>query len=113
MVKIWDVATGEQKRTVQGFGKEVTAIIFAGEGQNVIASCGDKSVKLLRADNGGVTRTYAGAGDFVYTCATTIDGKTVIAGGQDGVLRVWNADTGTETSKFEPPAEPSNEQASK
>ena len=71
---------------------------------NVIASAGDKSVKLTRVDNGGAVRSYAGGTDFMYGSAITPDGKIVIGGGQDSVLRVWNGDTGTAIRQFDPPA---------
>ena len=30
VIKIWDFRTGDQKRTIAGFGKEVTAVKFVG-----------------------------------------------------------------------------------
>lgn len=101
-IKVWDVRTGDQQRTIQGFGKEVTAIRFVAESDNVIASCGDNSVQLRNAANGGNVRGFGGATDFVHSCAVSGNGKIIIAGGQDSVVRLWN-ENGQEYAKFEAP----------
>ena len=45
---------------------------------------------LKQTADGAAIRTYAGAGDFVYSVDVSGDGKTIVAGSQDGVLRVWS-----------------------
>lgn len=110
VVKLWDVASGEQKKTVQGFGKEVTGITYLA-GSDLVASCGDKTVRTVV--NGAMGKTFAGATDFVYCVTATLDGASVAAGGQDGVLRIWDVKTGTETRNFPPPTDPSTQQAQK
>ena len=86
----WNFLTGDQKRTIPGFGKEVTAVRFVADTPNVVASCGDHGVYLKQADNGNAIRTYTGAGDFVFSVDVSADGKTLVAGSQDGVLRIWS-----------------------
>jgi WD40 repeat protein len=110
VVKLWDVATGEQKKTIQGFGKEVTGLTYLA-GTDLVASCGDKTVRTVV--NGNMGKTLAGPTDFVYCVTASLDGNTVAAGGQDGVLRIWDVKTGTETRNFPPPADPSTQQAQK
>ena len=103
VVKIWDFRTGDQKRTISGFSKEVTSISYVGDSTNVVSSCGDKNVHIKRADNGGNVRALSGATDFVYSVAVSADGKTVIAGGQDSTVRFWKADDGQSVATFEAP----------
>ncbi|HTN75086.1 MAG TPA: hypothetical protein VL096_07560, partial [Pirellulaceae bacterium] len=105
IVKRWNFLTGDQLRTIQGFGKEVTAITFAGDDNGVVASSGDKTVRMKNADNGGDMRSFGGATDFLYSVAASADGKLIVAGGADGVVLVWN-DQGQPITTFAPPAAP-------
>src|SRR2546421_4257111 len=71
VVKVWDFATGEQKKTIQGFNKEVTGIAIIGGTLDALAGCGDKSLKAVNLENGNAVRSYDGAGDFVYALAVS------------------------------------------
>ena len=102
VIKLWDFRSGDQKRTITGFGKEVTSIQYAGLTTNVVASCGDKNVHIKRADNGGNVRALAGSTDYVYNVSVSGDGKTIVAGGQDSVFRLWS-DDGKAIGTFDPP----------
>ncbi|MDP7205834.1 MAG: hypothetical protein QGH11_09710, partial [Pirellulaceae bacterium] len=107
---VWTVKTGDQQRTISGFGKEVTCIKYVADGVNIVASSGDKNVHVKRADNGGNVRVLGGGGDFMYTVGVTGDGKVIVAGGQDSVLRIW-AEDGKVLATFEPPAPPEEDPA--
>ncbi len=102
VVKVWNVVTGERKKNVEGFGKEVTSVQFIPGLDQFVAAAGDKQVKLFR-ENGEVTRTFAGASDFLHSVTATPDGRMIVAGGQDGILRVWNGSNGESIVIFPPP----------
>ena len=103
VVKLWDFVTGEKKKNITGFDKEVTAISFVGYTDQAVAASGDSKVRLVRED-GNEVRSFSGANDFIESAAVTLDGKIVIAGGQDSVLRVWDGTNGKLIASF-PPAE--------
>jgi WD40 repeat protein len=105
VIKVWDIKTGDQKRTITGFGKEVTAIRFVADGDNVLTSSGDKTVQMKNAENGRNVRSFPGAADCMYAVSASASGKVIAAGGQDSVLRVWG-DDGKTLANFEVPAEP-------
>ncbi len=106
VVKIWDFLTGDQRRTTQPFGKEITAIDFVGATQKVFVTSGDKTVRLVNTDNGGMERTFAGSNDFMYSSAVSADGRIALAGGQDSVLFVWLVDNGQLLRSFPAPKPP-------
>ena len=89
--------------TIEGFGKEVTAISFVDGTPRILTACGDRTVRLHNTESGGNERSYGGATDYLYALAVSPDGKVVAAGGQDGVLRVWNVDSGQLLRQFDPP----------
>ena len=111
-IKVWNVETGEQIRTIAGYTKQVTSIRFAGIGGIVISSGGDKTVRQFTASNGGAVRSFSGGTDFMYSSDASRDGKLVVASGEDGVIRIWNGTNGQVIRNFEPPAAAEKTQAS-
>lgn len=90
-LKFWDAETGERRKQSPTFDKEVTAVRFLGDAEQVVVSTGDAKVRTYK-DVGNEIRTLQGPTDFMYCVAASGDGKTVVAGGQDGIVRVWSAD---------------------
>jgi WD40 repeat protein len=103
VIKIWDFITGDQRRTTAPFGKEITSINFVAATPRVFVCSGDKTVRLLNTDNGGVERSFAGSNDFMYSTAVSADGRIGIAGGQDSVMFLWLIDNGQLLKSFEAP----------
>ena len=108
VIKIWDFTTGDQKLTATALPKEVTSVTFVGMLNKLIASCGDRNVRLYNADSQGPERSFTGPADFIYAAAVTSDGKIVVGGGQDSTLFEWNLENGQVAHKFAAPepAEP-------
>jgi WD40 repeat protein len=106
VIKVWDFLTGDQRRTVAGFTKEVTSLGFVAATPKVIASSGDKMVKLINTDDGKAERTFPGSNDFMYSIATSADGRLAVAGGQDSMLFAWLVDGGLLVRQFEAPKPP-------
>ena len=101
-IKVWDFELGEQQRTIDAGGKEVTGVTFAGTGGRLVSSSGDRNVRIHNADNGAAIRTISGAAGYLFCCTTTETGNLIVAGGADRVLRVWNGEDGKEVFKIEP-----------
>jgi WD40 repeat protein len=106
VVKIWNAETGDQQRTIGGFGKEITAVTFAGDSTEVLTACGDRTARRHRSDNGGNVRSYGGATDFLSVVAASADGNVVIAGGADSTLRVYIGPSGQMKHALPPPGPP-------
>jgi WD40 repeat protein len=101
VVKLWNVPTGERRRNVTGYDKEITAIQFLYGADNFLTGSGDARVRLLKED-GSEVRSFASAPGFVQSAAASLDGTVVIAGGDDGLLRVWNGTNGEVKATFSP-----------
>lgn len=102
-VKVWDFEKGEQARTIQAHGKQVTRLLFVGKKAEFITAGGDNQVKMFNATNGGTTKAFPGATDFVYAIGTNPEGTIVAAGGQDGIARVYNGASGALLKALLPP----------
>jgi WD40 repeat protein len=106
---VWDFEKGEQARTIQAHGKQVTRLLFVGKKNEFLTAGGDNQVKMFNAANGGTTKTFAGATDFVYALGVNPEGTIVAAGGQDGVVRVYNGVNGTLLKSLLPPRCPAED----
>jgi WD40 repeat protein len=102
MVKVWDFTTGDRKKNIEGYDKEVTAVRFVAASANLVTSSGDSKVRLVALD-GKEVRVFPEVADFMQSAAVSADGRLVVAGGQDSVLRVWKAADGAKLAAFAPP----------
>jgi len=102
VIKVWDFVTGERKKTIDGFEKEVTSISFIGITDQTLASAGDDQIRTV-SDSGEKIRSFEGGTNFMNSASVTPDGKIVIAGGHDSVLRVWNGASAEVIATFAPP----------
>lgn len=100
-VRVWDAATGEERRRLEGHTDSVTAVAVAADGWTVVSASEDRTVRMWD------TATGAERGRFlhtspVYAVAVTLDGRTVVSGSTGGTVRVWDAATGAERRSLKP-----------
>ncbi|MCX7143624.1 MAG: caspase family protein [Proteobacteria bacterium] len=105
-IKLWEVATGREMRTIGGPGERngVMSVAFSPDGKTVVSGSGEisleKSVvntlKLWDVATGRKLRTLAGHADSVTSVAFSPDGKTIISGSKDNTLKVWDMASGLE-----------------
>jgi WD40 repeat protein len=98
---VWDYAAGEQLRTLQAAGKQVTSVRWITGKPEVVGASGDRQVRIWNPDTGGSARSF-GAGDYVYGVTASSDGLRIAAGGADGVLLIWNGQNGQVLQRLEP-----------
>jgi WD40 repeat protein len=91
LIKIWDTFSVDKKKGPDPLNKEATAITYLGESDQLLASCGDGSLRLIK-ENGETIRSFEGASGYLQAAVATADRRLVLTGGQDGILRVWQTD---------------------
>ena len=95
VVKVWDSASGQRLKNVEGFGKEVTSIHYLADTNQLIATSGDGSARIV-SDEGAAVRGLRSDNDFLNCSAITPDGRLIAIGSQDGTLHLWAGPTGGE-----------------
>jgi WD40 repeat protein len=93
-LKVWDADTADQKQSIGGFTRHVTAIEYRGATDEVVSASGDKQVRVHNAANGGLVRTIPSVEAWIHGLDVTASGEIVAAGSADGTVHVWNVTTG-------------------
>jgi WD40 repeat protein len=99
LVKIWDAFSADKKKGPDPLSKEATAITYVGETDQLLVSCGDGTLRLIK-ENGENIRSFEGASSYLQAAVATPNQRLVLAGGHDGVLRVWQTDSAKLAAEF-------------
>jgi WD40 repeat protein len=76
-LKLWDLATGEQRRTLKGHSNSVKAVAVTADGKQAISA--DNTLKLWNLETGEVIAHFTGESP-ISCCAVASDGVTIVAG---------------------------------
>ena len=79
-VRLWDVQTGEQLRTLEGHTDGVTSVAFSPDGNTLASGSDDNTVRLWDVQTGEQLRTLEGHTGSVNSVAFSPDGSTLASG---------------------------------
>lgn len=96
MLKLWDVATGRELRTMAGHSDTVTSVAFSPDGRLALSGSADTTVKLWELATGREVRTLTGHSHGVSSVAFSSDGTLALSGGRDSTFKSWYVATGRE-----------------
>ncbi|MGL5096914.1 MAG: WD40 repeat domain-containing protein, partial [Planctomycetia bacterium] len=89
VVKIADVATAAEVRTLGGFQAEVVALAVTPDGLRVVAAGADKNVLVFQIADGAQVANLAGATQPLTSVAVSPDGVKVATVSADNLLRMY------------------------
>jgi WD40 repeat protein/uncharacterized caspase-like protein len=95
-IKLWEVATGRELRTLSGHLKSVTSLAFSTDGHTLASGSLDQRIKLWEVGTGRELRTLSGHSHWVNAVVFSADGKTLASGSGDNTIKLWEVATGRE-----------------
>ena len=101
-IRLWDVATGKQKRTLKGYKGYIKRVTFSPDG-NRLACWGlgkDNTIRLWDVATGKHKRTFKGYTELVEVVSFNANGQTLVSGGLNGTLRLWDVVSGKQLHTF-------------
>ena len=94
-VKLWDVSSGTELRTLKGLGP-VTSVAFSPNGKMVAIGTLDNAVKLWNLYEGIELRTLGGHSFPVSSVVFSPNGRTLASSYGDKTIRLWDLTSGIE-----------------
>ena len=95
-VRLWDAATGQELRTLQGHTNTVWSVAWSRDGHKLATASHDRTARVWDVATGREVFTLRGHTKRVNAAVFAPDGKTLATGSDDGTMRVWDAVTGSE-----------------
>ena len=91
-IKIWEVETGRELRTLSGHSDEVYSVCYSPDGKYTASSSWD-SIKLWEVATGECIKTLSGNGG-AYSLCYSPDGRYVASGSWDKTIKLWDVASG-------------------
>ncbi len=96
-IKLWDVETGSERRTLDGHNGGIFGLAFRSDAKLLASASGDRTVKLWRVENGDRLDTFSQPIGDQYAVAFSPDGRFVVAAGVTTACALWRlSDTAAE-----------------
>ena len=93
-VRLWDVAAGTLRHTLENPGAGLYSVTFSPDGQTLATGGGDSTVRLWDVTAGTLQHTLESHGFEVKSVVFSPDGRTLASGNWDYTIRLWDIDTG-------------------
>lgn len=100
IVRVWDVASGQELFQLEGRGT-TTSMAFSPDGRRLVVGSWDSAARLWDLATRKVEQTFIGTVKGVQAVAFSPDGRQVATAGGDATVKVWNASTDRDPLKLQ------------
>ncbi len=94
-VKLWDVASGRELRTLAGQTGPVSSVAFSPDGRTIALGGNYKTIKLWNVASGRELRPLASTGGAT-SVAFSPDGRSLASGSANHTIKLWDVTSGRE-----------------
>jgi WD40 repeat protein len=99
-LKVWELATGKELRTLSGHINIVSGVTVSPDGQYVVSASNDNTLKVWELATGNELYTLSGHIASVNGVTVSPDGQYVVSASNDNTLKVWELATGRVVMSF-------------
>lgn len=96
IIRVWDLASGEVKRTLTGHTNSIYKAEFSPNEKLIASSSRDMTARIWDFATGRELHKLTGFHCSVKSVAFSPNGKMVAAVGNDGMVKLWDVKTGRE-----------------
>jgi WD40 repeat protein len=99
-IRLWNVATGEQRLCFREAGTSVYGVCFSPDGHQALSAENGGQVRLWNVDTGKEVKCLNGHRHWAVAVGFSPDNLRAVSGGADHMARVWDLQSGTELCCF-------------
>ena len=92
MIRIWDLATGQEVHTLAGHAAEVHGLAFSPDGRRLASSGSDRTVRIWDPSFGQGVLVLRGHSGPVRGVAFSPDGARIASASSDRTVKIWEAE---------------------
>ncbi|WP_437785946.1 pentapeptide repeat-containing protein [Sorangium sp. So ce1097] len=92
-ITVWELATGNALRILNGHSEWVTSVAFSPDGDTLASGSEDCDVRLWDVSTGNALCALKGHWDHITSVAFSPDGEMLASGSRDHSIRLWHVST--------------------
>lgn len=94
LVRLWDVATGQEIATIKGHGRAVTKVAFSRDGKLLATSSNENTITIWDVATRRELKTLSGHTASIDSLDFSPDSHLLASAGDDGATFLWDTNTG-------------------
>ena len=94
-IRVWNLATGEQRHSLPDGVGGAASLVFSPDGETVVSANYDNDIRVWKTSSGELVRRVEDMTGAMFAAEFTPDGKHLIMGGLDETVYIWDAKTFT------------------
>jgi uncharacterized protein with WD repeat len=101
-IRLWNVDTGELRKTLEGHTDNVQHVTFSPTGLILASASDDGTIQLWDIKTGDVIKILDGHAERIRHVSFSPTGLILVSTGSDGTIRLWDINTGEPVKTITP-----------